>query len=305
WAEACHLVAHTARAVEALHAQGIIHRDLKPANILVARDRDGRALAKLADLGLAKDLDGDLEPGMSLTLEGKPLGTPAYMAPEQIRDAKGAGRPADVYGLGATLYSAITGRRPYEGTTPMTVMAAVLKGPPEDPRLRVPDLPPAVAETLQAAMAREPHRRPSAAELAARLEALVSGAGTAGWRRPVSTAAHRRPGTGLHPRPAAASQTPSSGPGRPATATYQRQPTTTVQRPGTGPQVRPAAPAPAPGTAPMIRPVTTSFQRPPAARPESAVWADPGGGLPWWAIGLLVALGLVTVVLAAYLLLHG
>lgn len=304
WAEACLLVAQTARAMEALHAQGIIHRDLKPANILVARDREGRPVAKLADLGLAKDLEGDIEPGMSLTLEGKPLGTPAYMAPEQIRDAKGAGRPADVYGLGATLYSALTGGRPYEGTTPMMVMAAVLKGAPPDPRQKARDLPPAVAEIIQSAMAREPYQRPTAAALAERLEAQVSGAGTAAWRQP-TTSTIRRPGTGPVARPAGAGSTPPStvprpsAPARVGTGPVTRPSTASHPRPGTAPVPRPADPP----TAAMVRPVTGSFQRPPMApgRPESAIWHDAPSALPGWAVAVLVVLGLAMLGLIAAL----
>jgi serine/threonine protein kinase len=306
WPEACLLVAHIARAMEALHAQGIIHRDLKPANILVARDREGRPVAKLADLGLAKDLEGDIEPGMSLTLEGKPLGTPAYIAPEQIRDAKGAGRPADVYGLGATLYSALTGGRPYEGTTPMMVMAGVLKGPPPDPRQKARDLPPAVVEIVQVAMAREPHQRPTAAALAERLETLVSGAGTAAWRQP-STSTIRRPGTGVHPRPGVGATTPSSAGQRPGTGPVVRVGSGAHPRPGSASHPRPGtAPFPRPGepaTAPMVRPVTTSFRRPTPApgRPESAVWQDAPAGLPGWAVAVLVVLGVAMLALIGVL----
>jgi serine/threonine-protein kinase len=93
--EAARMVATLARAVHAAHEAGIIHRDLKPANVLIADD----CSPKVADFGLAKRLDAD-----SRSHTGTAVGTPSYMAPEQIGDAKRVGPPSDIYGLGAVLY---------------------------------------------------------------------------------------------------------------------------------------------------------------------------------------------------------
>src|SRR5258708_396120 len=100
------LLEKAARGVAQAHAQGIIHRDLKPANILVDRARE----PKVGDFGIS--LGVEAEP--RLTRTGEPLGTPAYMAPEQVR---GGGDPTvrtDVYALSAILYEMLTGRPPYQ-----------------------------------------------------------------------------------------------------------------------------------------------------------------------------------------------
>ncbi len=105
-AEAIRIIVQVAHGLHEAHRHGIIHRDVKPDNILLAPDGQ----AKLGDLGLIKDLEGEL----GLTQAGKGLGTPEYIAPEQFGDARNAGVPCDVYSLGATLYMAVTGKLPFE-----------------------------------------------------------------------------------------------------------------------------------------------------------------------------------------------
>ncbi len=117
WSEAATIGRDVAHALNAAHQRGIVHRDLKPQNILV--DKEGRL--KLADFGLAHWREGpaDLPDGASLTATGDAFGTPAYMAPEQFRDAKSVGPPADLYALGVLLFEALAGRVPFNASTPV------------------------------------------------------------------------------------------------------------------------------------------------------------------------------------------
>jgi len=110
-AEAIRLIAQVCEGLHRAHKQGLVHRDVKPDNILVTRE----GVAKLTDMGLVKDVDGDL----NLTKTGRGLGTPHYMAPEQFRNAKGVDVRGDIYSLGATLYAMVTGQVPFENASPL------------------------------------------------------------------------------------------------------------------------------------------------------------------------------------------
>ncbi|MEU6040997.1 serine/threonine-protein kinase [Actinomadura sp. NPDC047616] len=112
-------------ALEAAHARGVLHRDVKPGNVLL--DRDGQR-AVLTDFGIAA-LDGD----PALTSTGTFVGSPGYMAPERLREEP-AGPESDLWSLGATLYTAVEGRAPFERDSPMAVLGAVLSDEPAPPR---------------------------------------------------------------------------------------------------------------------------------------------------------------------------
>lgn len=160
-AELLPLAQAIAEGLAAVHHAGLLHRDLKPANILLAPEGP-----RLADFGLASSAEGS-----QLTQEGARLGTPAYMAPEQAR-----GEPltpaADVYGLGATLYRAISGRRPFPGSDPVQVLAQVSEGPP--PRLEQGS--PGLRALVARCMAAHPADRPQDGQaLVAELERLARG----------------------------------------------------------------------------------------------------------------------------------
>jgi CheY-like chemotaxis protein len=115
-----------ANGLTAAHEAGVVHRDIKPENILIPRSgsRSGDHLgrAKLADLGIARFDESD----STLTNAGATLGTPGFMAPEQILDARSVGKPADVWSLGVTLYSLLTGAVPFRGTTTIEVAMATV-----------------------------------------------------------------------------------------------------------------------------------------------------------------------------------
>jgi eukaryotic-like serine/threonine-protein kinase len=145
-----------ARALEAAHAAGILHRDVKPANVLEA----GPELWKLADFGVAH------VPDSSLTWTGQFVGSPAYAAPESYVLGEFSAA-ADIYGLGATLYEATSGRRPYADEKPPTSLAAIANRPAPSPiDMIARDVPRELADAIMGALERDPGCRPTASELA-------------------------------------------------------------------------------------------------------------------------------------------
>jgi serine/threonine protein kinase len=127
------IITGIAHAIAVAEENGIVHRDIKPDNILL----DARGTAKLADLGLAKH---GLDTQSSLTLGGSFMGTPAYMSPEQARDAKAADTRDDIYSLGATFYECLTGQPPFQGETPYNIMSELLTKPSPRPREHHPEI---------------------------------------------------------------------------------------------------------------------------------------------------------------------
>ncbi len=166
-------VRDAARALEFAHTRSVIHRDVKPENIIL--DRVG---TYLIDFGLAKDLEDDEE----ITRAGSILGTPAFVAPEQIDPASfgEVGPATDIRALGATLYYCLTnGRLPIEAKTPPELLGNVLSRDPAPPSARVPPdvtIPAALDELCRQALVRDPAGRPpSAGAVADRLDAWLAG----------------------------------------------------------------------------------------------------------------------------------
>jgi hypothetical protein len=164
-AELAPIVAQVAAALAAIHAAGLVHRDVKPANILVTDE--GRAV--LLDLGIARDVNSS-----TVTASGLIVGTPGYLAPEQVDSSVPVGPHTDIYQLGATVYALLAGRPPFEGDTAQVLYGVVHRAPPDLGDLR-PDLPPPVIATIAEAMAKDPFRRPPGAPAFA--AALASGSG--------------------------------------------------------------------------------------------------------------------------------
>jgi tRNA A-37 threonylcarbamoyl transferase component Bud32 len=200
-------------ALEAAHARGVVHRDLKPANIMVSSSteagRDGVDDVRVLDFGLARILEPQdfTSAGLfastrsDVTTEGKIVGTVAYMSPEQLHENASIDGRSDLFSVGVVLYEMLSGKRPFEGTSTISVALHILKEDPPPPR--APEALPAVAAPLRAvvarALAKDPdHRYPSAGAFAGALRAAVPGGSVL-----APTAAAPRPHAPGRPRPAA------------------------------------------------------------------------------------------------------
>jgi serine/threonine-protein kinase len=269
-AEAARIVREIARGVAEAHAAGVIHRDLKPENVMM----DDRGRVKVLDFGLAKlvgrdkaagDADTDLATG-----EGRVLGTPDYMSPEQAR-----GRPVDargdVFALGVILHEMATGRRPFRAGTTMELLIAIDRDPHPRARTVNPDVPAALERIIDRCLAKSPaDRYADAGELAVDLDRFSTQPREE--HRPISRAAilvaigigaiavaalalartRANPAT-VAPAEAATS---SAAPGATASATV------VSPAPSAG-SAETASPAPPPGT-PSVSP-TSSASAPPVA----------------------------------------
>ncbi|MEK6674415.1 MAG: serine/threonine-protein kinase [Planctomycetota bacterium] len=168
-AKALNMIRQTAMALEHAHEQGFIHRDVKPKNIMITK----AGVVKLADMGLAREV-GDY---VTATAEaGRAYGTPYYISPEQIRGEIEIDCRADLYALGATFYHMVTGKVPFDGTTPSSVMHKHLKDPLIPPDHLNPKLSSGIGEIIEVLMAKSPDERyPSTHELITDLEAVSRG----------------------------------------------------------------------------------------------------------------------------------
>lgn len=162
-AKAVNYLEQLASALDFAHERGVIHRDIKPANILLTPT--GRLL--LTDFGLVKVISDGQTPQIRLTGAGAPVGTPDYMAPEQVIGEGVDGR-ADQYSLGVILYQMLTATTPFQGETPMQIAARHLQSPPPSPRTYRRDLPLAAEQVLLRSLAKSPaNRYPNAQDFAA------------------------------------------------------------------------------------------------------------------------------------------
>jgi serine/threonine protein kinase len=156
------------------HARGLVHRDIKPANLFLASRPDGRTVLKILDFGLAKTFAGD---EAALTASGRVLGSPQYMAPEQLL-ARPLDATVDVWALGVCLFELLAGVVPFDAPTVPAVCSAILKEEPRDLAALRPDLDPGLVGVVATCLRKKPSERfPSVAALAAALAPFAPNSG--------------------------------------------------------------------------------------------------------------------------------
>ncbi|MEP6691938.1 MAG: serine/threonine-protein kinase [Gemmatimonadaceae bacterium] len=193
--EAVNIMKDVARALSYAHGRGVIHRDIKPDNILFSA-----GTATVTDFGVAKAITASRAgsslrtphvPGGTITGIGTSLGTPAYMAPEQVAADPNTDHRADLYSLGIVAYEMLVGAPPFQGRTPQALLAAQLTEPPPPIASRRYDVPNALAKLITQCLEKDAAQRPkSAAEVIRALEDPAVIAGEVGTG-PVQTAARR------------------------------------------------------------------------------------------------------------------
>ncbi len=230
-------------AVAEAHATGIVHRDLKPENLFLARTVGGGQKIKVLDFGVSKAIGGGSEMS-GLTRTRAMLGSPLYMAPEQMRSSRDVDPRADVWALGVVLFQLLTNRWPFEAETMPELCLKVVTEPPMSLGALRPDIPSGMGAVIERCLEKDPKKRfANAAELASALEPFVPPAS-----RVLADRARLAMGAGSGARPA-----PQFAPGStPSTPTLQS---------GSGSTPGTSAPW---GT---DRGATPSLQRAPEARP--------------------------------------
>ncbi len=155
-------------AIAAAHALGMVHRDLKPANVFISRRLDGSLCAKVLDFGIAKLVEqGAVGKELSLTATNAVMGSPRYMAPEQMRGLKDIDGRADIWAIGTTLYELLSGGAPFEGETLTQVCVSVMQDDPVPLVQRRPDIPPELDAIVLRCLQKRPDARfATVAELA-------------------------------------------------------------------------------------------------------------------------------------------
>lgn len=171
WREAVQVGIQACRALEVAHAAGVIHRDIKPANLFMTRNN----VTKLLDFGIAKMKDDSAQLEAAEVASLSILGTPEYLAPEQVTH-RAADERSDLYALGAVLYELVTGRLPHVAETTVGLLDAKINTVPESPRERAPQrgLPPMVDKVIMRSLKTDPSARfQNAAEMREALEAAL------------------------------------------------------------------------------------------------------------------------------------
>jgi len=140
-----------AQALAEAHRQGIVHRDIKPSNLFLTALPDGTLGIKVIDFGISKDTVSNA----TLTQSSSMIGSPYYMAPEQMRAGANVDARADIWSLGVLLYELLTGQLPHQGNSMLEICASILESEPRSPKALRPDLPEAVDAAVQKCLARD------------------------------------------------------------------------------------------------------------------------------------------------------
>ena len=181
-AQCVSILRDVARALSYAHAHGVVHRDIKPDNVLLSH-----GAAMVSDFGIAKAISvARTQPGgAALTQAGMSVGTPAYMAPEQVAGDADIDHRADLYALGCVAYELLAGRTPFVETSPQKMLAAHLTQTPQDVRQRRSDAAPVLAAMVMQCLEKSPAARPASADDVLRsLDAVVTPSGSQGSALP-------------------------------------------------------------------------------------------------------------------------
>jgi tRNA A-37 threonylcarbamoyl transferase component Bud32 len=155
--EAAEYLRQACKGMAEAHALGIVHRDLKPQNLFLTKRPDGTPLVKVLDFGISKLVGHDAS--MSVTSSTEMMGSPLYMAPEQVRSSKNVDSRADIYSLGVILYQLVTGRVPIEAETLGELFEQMFTQPMQPPSTHRPDLPAEFDSLIMRCLAKNPDER--------------------------------------------------------------------------------------------------------------------------------------------------
>lgn len=156
--EAVGYVLQAAEAIAEAHANGIVHRDLKPSNLFLTRGADAEPLIKVLDFGISKGLDSNAESSFT-TQTGALVGSPAYMSPEQIRDAKRVDERSDIWALGVILHELVSGELPFRGESVSGTLAAIAADQAIPVRVLRQDVPAQLESVILRCLEKNPERR--------------------------------------------------------------------------------------------------------------------------------------------------
>lgn len=169
-AEVVDYALQTCEALAEAHRMGVVHRDLKPSNLFLSQSVDGSAVVKVMDFGIAKASEASSGP-QGLTQSGATMGSPRFMAPEQLVSSRDVDARADVWALGVTLYELLTGQPAFVGNTMAEIHVAVLQHEPRRLAELRPDVPMSIEGAIAGCLRKDPAERwPNVAALAAALE---------------------------------------------------------------------------------------------------------------------------------------
>ncbi len=252
---ALHIASQVAASLTDAHSHDIVHRDLKPDNVMLQTRGRERDIVRVLDFGIAKLRDEGRATQQAMTQAGDMLGTPQYMAPEQIRGEQIDGR-TDIYALGCMIYEMVTARMPFEGPTIMALLSKHLTETAQPPSQRRPELgiPPAIDQLVMTAISKDRNARPPTMETFGEQIAVLlaqmppeTGHGSAITGVPVGAMVP----TGGLGVPATAQGAPPGPPPGYATPNPQGYVTPGMMQPGTAP------PGPPPGGMPGQPPPST------------------------------------------------